>query len=372
MAITVWTERQAGKWTDCVFSAYGMALEYAGFTAFPLGAGTAAQREAFAGPLTTGATLAQADSRSQATFGTKLQPLDTSLTKALARPGYAYVVTGNYSKLSPNSDLVSHVYGWNNYDTSNPLPSVDHAVTIITNADGTLTWLDPTAPQGASGIPVTAAEVMQFNGGNITDYPVRQIKQDAYVPAKAAGEALGSLSLKNQNALDAGPLTGSFDKYVGKTYGELSQDATVGKVFQGIMTTLGKQPTDTFTQADSTSAGIAITEAAKGGGSSAWDGVISTIRQIDVNVLSAVLPGMGVVLGITGAANGTPSLDPLSQLASTATSITNPANWIHIGAILAGVALIGFALYIISKDVASPDAAAPSTPSAPIVLKEGA
>jgi len=310
-----------------MFSAYAMALEYGGFTNFPAGINTAAEREGFAGPFQEGATTAQADTQAKARYGVTLDNLDTDLRSALKRPNYAYVVTGNYKNLSANSNLAKDVYGWNNYDTSNPLPSVDHAVTVITNPDGTLSWLDPTAAQGSSGVNVTIDDVMKFNGGNVSDYPVKQIKEKAFSGGGTDDEYVNVQEL---------------DPYVGKTFAELNaQPGVIGQTFQSFMGSLGKSPSDTFTAEDA----AYIRGLGKNG--SDW--------------ISVIVPSN--------------PLDALGKMVTIMGSLTDPANWIHISAVLAGGLLIIFAGYIIAKDLGAVDAVQPpqeAKQAATIVMMKGA
>jgi hypothetical protein len=65
---------------------------------------------------------------------------------------------------------------------------------------------------------------------------------------------------------------------------------------------------------------------------------------------------------IAGALNG------ISDLIG---KLTNPANWLHIGAMLAGVGLVGFGLYMGLKDISAPEQSGGGSPM-PIILKEGA
>src|ERR1035437_919323 len=51
--------------------------------------------------------------------------------------------------------------------------------------------------------------------------------------------------------------------------------------------------------------------------------------------------------------------------------LTNPSNWLHLGAMLAGVALVGFGIYIGSKDLSETGPQGLVSPM-PIILKEGA
>ena len=359
MSITVWTERQTGKWTDCVFSAYGMALEYGGFSAFPLGAGTAAEREAFAGPQAndkSGTTLEQADALSLARYGITLPTLKGTLANALAAPNQALVVTGNYSRLSGNSALVKDVYAWNNYDTKNPLPSVDHAVTIITNPDGTLTWLDPTAKEGSTGVPVTAAEVEQFAGSSRVNYPVRVIQQGALA-------ATGGVAATG-NATSGTPSVALVD----------NANIILNKLTAGTsMDTFTQSDLDTLVQIFSYSKdknGNALTTAQINTFQTVMQPSVGKPYALAAPVWMAAMDQLGMRSDFFDQVKS--ALDPLAIIVAILSKLTNPANWIHLGAMAAGVALVGFGLYVVTKDVIqSPDSGGGATPM-PIILKEGA
>jgi hypothetical protein len=233
---------------------------------------------------------------------------------------------------------VKDVYAWNNYDKKNPLPSVDHAVTIITNADGTLTWLDPTAKQGSSGVPVTADEVLAFAGGNRTDYPVRMIKQGALAVTSGGLPAAGGGDSTTPTPDPYGPagtaVTNILTPFIGKTFGELKSDPAASSAvnWATIMEKLGKtQDTDKLTA----------------------DDVANLAKQVT-------------------------STDPLTSIANTAAAavgflgkLTNPVNWLHIGAMLAGLGLVGFGLVMAARDLSSSGPEGMVNPM-PIILKEGA
>jgi hypothetical protein len=347
MSIVVWSERQLGKWTDCVFSAYGMALEYGGFSAFPLGANTAAEREAFAGPnanKASGTTLTEADALAKARYNVVLKPLDTSLANALARPGYALVVTGNYNRLSGNSTLVKDVYAWNGYDKSNPLPSVDHAVTIITNSDGSLTWLDPTAKQGSAGVPVSKEEVLRFAGPSLISYPARMVRQGEHAVTGGGIEA---------------------------------NDAAAGVVRK-----FTSGSTDIFTQADADALyawaaqqktnpkGETVTPEKLAAFRSTVDALVGkSYKDMSVFKLVTIFDTIGFTTDVFDAIGK--ALDPLAQIAAFLDKLTNPSNWLHIGAMFVGVGLVGFGLYLAARDISGSGPDGIVSPM-PIILKEGA
>jgi hypothetical protein len=63
--------------------------------------------------------------------------------------------------------------------------------------------------------------------------------------------------------------------------------------------------------------------------------------------------------------------DPLTAIAGLLGKFTNPANWLHLGAMLIGVGLVGFGLYMGSKDLGESGPQGLVSPM-PIILKEGA
>ena len=65
------------------------------------------------------------------------------------------------------------------------------------------------------------------------------------------------------------------------------------------------------------------------------------------------------------------ALDPLAQVAAFLGKLTNPANWLHGAAMLAGAGMIAFGVWTAMKN-ANDEPAASSAPSMPIILKEGA
>jgi hypothetical protein len=372
MAITVWSETvdTAGKilknWNTCTFSAYGMALEYAGYSGFPSGAGTAAERDAFAGPYNTpaGATLAQVDKQAQSRYGVTLPAISGSLSDALKKPNTALVVTGNYAHLDPSSKLAGSVVGWNGYNKSGALPDVDHAVTVLVNPDGTLTWLDPTAPMGSNGVTVTAADVVKFNGGNLTNYPARQIAQNALGNSTTAT----SLSVPFGNYFAIPGISQGWNGYTGD-YSTLNQQM-VDEWAQGMVE-----------QFSSTEGGYNLLGLD-------WLGFgNSSMTEADQKVFKGLLvvaatPFLGTPVKdlpkTTNILNAPAKQDTsipaqvgLPDIVAILGKLTNPANWLHLGAMAVGVGLVGFGMVVVVRDLNETGPQGLVSPI-PVMLKRGA
>jgi hypothetical protein len=75
-------------------------------------------------------------------------------------------------------------------------------------------------------------------------------------------------------------------------------------------------------------------------------------------------PGQ-VVLGVAGDATG------LNQIAVLLGKFTNPSNWLHLGAMLAGVALVGFGMFTVARDLNETGPQGLVSPM-PTILKQGA
>lgn len=108
------------------------------------------------------------------------------------------------------------------------------------------------------------------------------------------------------------------------------------------------------------------------------------INQIPVsdsiaNSMQATLKTSGFqnLWGGVDPTQGTPIIAPtdiaggITSLLSTLGKLTNPANWLHLGAMLAGVALIGFGLWTVTKDLHETGPQGLVSPM-PIMLKGGA
>src|SRR3970040_18465 len=83
----VWTEREVGDWEACVITSGLMAIMYGGYTKFPLGAYTQAEREALEIIPDEPTNYAGLDKVFPARYGIKLRPLSTSIANAVTRVG---------------------------------------------------------------------------------------------------------------------------------------------------------------------------------------------------------------------------------------------------------------------------------------------
>jgi hypothetical protein len=159
---TVWSERQeapgvVGLW-DCTYSANLMVLVYAGKRTYPLGIYTPAEREALERsddrPDETGATHRDSDLAIRRRYGVTMRMLaDQSaagLRAALSTPGRAYAVAGWYGRLP------THLRRWD------PSFTKGHDVCCIPLGGGRVQWLDPLAPFGYAGEPVSVDTILAY------------------------------------------------------------------------------------------------------------------------------------------------------------------------------------------------------------------
>lgn len=167
---TVWPEHPEVSGViglhDCTQCAACMALEYAGFTAFPLGINTVAERNALDAsddrPDNTGATLDGSvrtagwlDKQVLNRYGVRMHRLpddsQDTFRKFLSTPGYAFLVQGSMKSLG---------------DTTHPLRRWEpqfgggHAVCVITGTRPR--WLDPLGPLGFAGDLTDVDTVLRF------------------------------------------------------------------------------------------------------------------------------------------------------------------------------------------------------------------
>jgi hypothetical protein len=147
----VWSERESGGWHDCTFSSVLAVLAAGGFERFPLGAYTDPEREALERAQTIfapekGANFPATDQAITNRYGLALHD-STELAGLLARPGLAIAIGG------VNARLATRLRHWD------PTFAGNHAATVITLAPAGLLWLDPEAPMGYPGDPISAAEV---------------------------------------------------------------------------------------------------------------------------------------------------------------------------------------------------------------------
>lgn len=150
---TVWSEREPGGWHDCVYSAVLMAVAGGGY-AFGATLNTDAEREAFERSQTlrapeAGGNFTAADQATTNRYGIQLHPT-SDLAGLLARPGLAIAVAGS------NDRLPTRLRRWD------PTFSGGHAATVVTLAPAGLLWLDPEAPMGYAGEPISAAELLAW------------------------------------------------------------------------------------------------------------------------------------------------------------------------------------------------------------------
>ena len=157
MSTTVWSEQNepnAPGWRDCVYSAGLMALDFGGFTGWPAGWHTVAEREA----------LERSDSRADETgasvddlvvavkrrYGITLRKLDVPIDVALTRVGTALALEGNNATLPT---WLQHRF------------TGSHAVCVIPLGNGRVQWLDPMDPMGFGGNTIDAAIVARWAWG---------------------------------------------------------------------------------------------------------------------------------------------------------------------------------------------------------------
>jgi hypothetical protein len=162
MSIHVWTERESDPnhpgWHDCTYCSVLMCLVYAGFTKFPKGVYTAAEREAFESsddrPDETGASLNDTDVAAKRRYGLTLHQLPdrtkATLKAWLNKPGLAFAIEGT------NANLATALRHWD------PTFTGGHCVCVVTRGDGKVLWLDPEAPDGYAGDVVDIDTVIAF------------------------------------------------------------------------------------------------------------------------------------------------------------------------------------------------------------------
>ena len=165
--ITVWSERRPRPpWTQCSECGYLMGLVYAGFHAFPHGANSDAERDAFtATEIDRDATRAAGrpmfpllNVASATRYGVGLRPIAlprasaAQLREKLSTTGTLVVLPGSYARFPAGHRLRrwqrSYIGG--------------HMVDAIAMGGGRIHWLDPLAPMGYAGEPATVDDAMRF------------------------------------------------------------------------------------------------------------------------------------------------------------------------------------------------------------------
>lgn len=178
MPVTVWSEREqnplAPGWHDCWLSSGLMVLVAAGFTDFPAGAYTDAEREALERsqtifPPEVGGNFDAFNQATQRRYGVQLHTIAdgsaAGLRAELSKPGRAFDVAGL------NANLRSDLRGWD------PTFAGNHSVTVIPRGGGLVDWLDPEAPMGSPAVTIDVETVMRW----------------AFIPSDARYLAIGEL-----------------------------------------------------------------------------------------------------------------------------------------------------------------------------------
>lgn len=182
----VWSERpepNAASLKDCAYSAMLMALVFGGFTKYPFGIYSVAEREELERsddqPDETGASLGDLVVAVRRRYGLTVKINAGGLAGLLATPGIALVVAGSLGTLPVGSKLRRWQPGYVG----------GHAITAITRGDGTVLWLDPLATNKYPGDSALTSDVLAFArgwGGSIT------VRRDQFAPTGGDMPALTS------------------------------------------------------------------------------------------------------------------------------------------------------------------------------------
>ncbi len=153
----VWTERGEAKWKDCTYSSGLQALVYGGFTAFPAGTYTMAEREALERsddqPDETGASLDDLVTAVKRRYGlTLVKRTAGTLALTVTRDEEAIVLQGLMGNLPKGHRLRR----WD------PDFEGGHAITVISMPGDRFVWLDPLATAKYPGDVVGRDEVITF------------------------------------------------------------------------------------------------------------------------------------------------------------------------------------------------------------------
>lgn len=164
--VVVWSERDeaVGKgWHDCTYSSALMALVYGGFTKFPLGIYTAAEREALERsdnqPDETGASQVDITVAVKRRYGVSLRTVPEPLAVALTKVGRAITLAGSNGNLPKGHALRRWDPGFTG----------GHSITVVTLGGGKVLWLDPEAPWKHSGDVVPIQIVLKWAWGGISN-----------------------------------------------------------------------------------------------------------------------------------------------------------------------------------------------------------
>jgi hypothetical protein len=150
----VWSEVDPAltSYTDCTYCSVLMVIVASGFTAFPLGAYTHAERNAFRGGdtrLNFGGPVDRALARYSVNVVSPTPYSQSGLQAALAARGNAFAVAGR----TANFPAGHPIRRWD------PTFSGFHAVCVIPFGNGQVLWLDPLAPMGFVGDVIPASDV---------------------------------------------------------------------------------------------------------------------------------------------------------------------------------------------------------------------
>lgn len=172
----VWSERpelHGTRLRDCAYSTALMLLVYGGWTDFPLGIYTAAEREALERsddqPDEQGASVRDITVAVKRRYGVSLTTPAAPLASELERTGYGFAVVGSMGNFPAGHTLRRH----------DPPFAGGHMACVIPIGWGSSLWLDPLAPNKYRGELVTNATVLQFAKGSAD---VRRVVHDWWAP----------------------------------------------------------------------------------------------------------------------------------------------------------------------------------------------
>lgn len=241
MTAKVWSEfpGRAGFGVDqCSECGYLMGMVHGGFTKFPLGVYTVAERDALtaaevnreAHRAAGGAMFTIINAAALKRYGKRLRSITADgranvveLRAALATPGNAVVLPGSYLGLAYNHPLRARARQANGSDYTG-----GHMVTVL-NLAGASKWLDPLRPNGEAAYACTVADAMAFAEGgafsaNYSDAHVVRAGEFATLPDAAMEEEMVDPKIHKPVAsvvFKAGTIHRSADR-TGTPYGSLA------------------------------------------------------------------------------------------------------------------------------------------------------
>jgi cell wall-associated NlpC family hydrolase len=254
-------------------------------------------------------------------------------------------------------------YGSHFLAATRPLATTKNAV------DGPQSLADPVA-----SATTALSDPIQKWATNSTDV-FTEADSTALVKAiqSATGDANGGTNVTTQSLL----LT--LEPAVGKTYSDAATQTAITTALTStgfskdsagyILTNYATDSSSTFTTKDFNTFLIASKLAAAG----------TPVESKMSSIITNLYPMIGktyndasfnTAFKASGNDTGLLPKDPLTAIADAVGKLTNPANWLHVGAMILGVGMIGFGVYSGMKNINSDET--PSAPSMPIILKEGA